>query len=79
MMWGPGPWGAPMWGFGWIFPLLGLAMMFVCLIVMFRWAARGGGPMCMGGHHGRGPEETENLRRQVRELREDVDKLKAVR
>ena len=35
--------------------------------------------MCMGGRHGRGPEETEELRRQVRELREEVDRLKAVR
>ena len=35
--------------------------------------------MCMGGHHGRGPEETEELRRQVRELREDVERLKAIR
>lgn len=35
--------------------------------------------MCMGGHQGRKPDETEELRRQVRELREEVDKLKAVR
>ena len=68
-----------MWGFGWIFPLFGLAMALFCLMVIVRWAARGGGPMCMGGHHGHGPAETEDLRRQVRELREGVDKLKAAR
>ena len=25
-MWGPEPWGAPMWGFWWIFPLIGLTI-----------------------------------------------------
>jgi hypothetical protein len=33
----------------------------------------------MGGHQGHGLEEAEQLRRQVRELREEVDRLKAVR
>ena len=78
-MWGPGWSGSPMWGVGWIFPLIGLSFALVCLLMMVRWIARGGGPMCMGGHHGRGPEETEELRRQVRELREDVERLKALR
>ena len=55
VMWGPG-WG-PMWGFGWIFPLIGVSMALVCLIAMLRWTIRGGGPMCMGRHQGRGPNE----------------------
>jgi hypothetical protein len=68
-----------MWGFGWIFPLIGLGIAAVCVIAMLRWLAQGGGPMCMGGHQGHGAEEAEQLRRQVRELREEVDRLKAVR
>ena len=78
-MWGPGWWGPPMWGFAWIFPLIGLSIGLGCLIVMLRGQARGGGPMCMGGHRVPGGESTEELRREVRELREEVDKLKAVR
>ena len=54
-----------MWGFGWIFPLIGLAIALVCLIAMLRWVARGSGPMCIGGHQGHGLDEAEQLRRQV--------------
>ena len=68
-----------MWGFSWIFPLIGLSIVLLCLIAMFRGIAQGAGPMCIGRHHGRGGEEAEELRRQVRELREEVDRLKAVR
>jgi hypothetical protein len=68
-----------MWGFGWIFPLIGLALALGCLSMMIRWITGGGGSMCMGGHHGRGLDETDDLRRQVRELRDEVDRLKAVR
>ena len=68
-----------MWGVGWIFPLIGLSFALVCLFAMLRWIARGGGPTCMGGHQSRGLQETEELRRQVHELREEVDRLKAVR
>lgn len=38
-------WGSA-WGFWWIFPLIGLLM---CLVMVFRFACRGGGG-CMGGH-----------------------------
>jgi hypothetical protein len=36
MMGGPGPWGAPMWGGWWIFPLLGL----LCIVLMMVFCAR---------------------------------------
>jgi hypothetical protein len=59
--------------------LIGLAIALVCLIAMLRSVAGGVAPMCMGGHQGHGLEEAEQLRLQVRVLREEVDRLKTVR
>ena len=39
--------GPLLWGFWWIFPVIGLAM---CL-VMILFASTGRGCMCMGRHH----------------------------
>ena len=77
-MWGPGWWGAPMWGFWWIFPLIGFTICLVFVIVMVRAMSGGRGFMCMGGHE-RGPDETAELRREVRELREEISRLKGAR
>jgi hypothetical protein len=77
-MWGPGPWGAPMWGFGWIFPLIGMAVCLVFVITMARAMSGGRRFMCMGGHHHESGEMVE-LRRQVGELREEVNRLTAAR
>ena len=44
--------GPQVWGFGWMFPLVGL---FVCLgigLLAFRFVGAGRGCMCMGGHRG---------------------------
>ena len=76
MMWGPG-WGSPMWAFWWIFPLLGLLVCLGMIVMMIR-AMRGGGFMCMG-HHARGADDMADLRRELRELREEVKALKASR
>lgn len=46
-MWGPGPWGAPMWGFWWIFPLIGLLICLLFIVAMVRFMG-GRGFMCMG-------------------------------
>ena len=75
-MWGPG-WGPPMWAFSWIFPLLGLLVCLGMIVMMIR-AMRGDGFMCMG-HHARGADDTADLRRELRELREEVKALKASR
>lgn len=78
-MWGWGPWGAPMWGAWWIFPLFGL----LCVVAMMMFCARmmrgmtGGGGML--GHGGRHASEADDLRREVRELREEVQKLRTGR
>ena len=77
-MWGSGWWGPPMWGFGWIFPLIGMAICLVFVIVMIRAMSSGRGFMCMGGHGPR-PDETAELRQEVRELREEISRLKGTR
>ncbi len=76
-MWGIGPWGAPMWGFWWIFPLIGLLACIACLVTAFRFMSTGRGFMCMGGRQGIGHDETAELRREILALREELRKLKA--
>lgn len=68
-----------MWGFWWIFPLIGLFICLVCVVAMVR-AMRGGGQfMCMSGHRDDASDAAAELRRELRELREEVGKLKAER
>ena len=76
MWWGP--WGGPMWGFWWIFPVIGLAFCLFFIVLLVRAVSGGGRFMCMGGHdHGR--DETSELRRELRELREELGRLKGAR
>ena len=70
-MWGP--WGMPMWGFGWLIPLIGLALCLAFAVVMMR--AMSGGWRC----HAHGGDDVADLRREVRELREEVSRLKTAR
>ena len=72
-MWGPGPWMGPMWGFWWIFPVIGLVICVFFAIAMTRMMSGGGRFMCMGPHS-HDVEETARLRREVEELREEVRK-----
>ena len=41
-MWMPGPWMGPMWGFWWIFPVLGLLICLFFVIAMVRMMSGGG-------------------------------------
>jgi uncharacterized membrane protein len=65
-MWGPGPWMIPMWGFWWIFPVIGLL---IFLVFIVRMIIGGGHFMCMHHHDS---EETTRLRREVEALREQM-------
>jgi uncharacterized membrane protein len=76
-MWGPGPWMGPMWGFWWIFPVIGL-LIFLFFVVSVVRMIRGGGFMCIGPHH-QDSEETTRLCRELEELREQVKKQAAAR
>jgi hypothetical protein len=73
-MWG-GYWGAPWGGFGWIFPLIGLLFMVMMAFACFRMM---GGCMAGRGVAGRidhKPDEVEELRREVQELKDEIRKL----
>ena len=78
-MWGAGPWGAPMWGFWWIFPLIGLLICLSFLVMAFRFMSTGRGLMCMGEHQGMGNDEVAEMRREIHALREEIKQLKASR
>ncbi len=78
-MWGPGWWGMPMWGFWWIFPLVGFLACLAFLVMMFRFMSTGRGFMCMSGHPGMGNDEAAEMRREIRALREEIKQLKASR
>lgn len=69
-------WEPHMWGFGWIFPVMGALMLLVCLVMAFRLASTGRGFMCMSG---RGRDRLADIRRDVNALREELRQLKAAR
>ena len=77
-MFGPGPWVAPMWSFWWIFPLIGLLVCFLFVIVVVRTIAKGGHFMCMGSHQ-HGSDEIARLRHEVEELRAQLKHQQAGR
>jgi uncharacterized membrane protein len=73
----PGPWMGPMWGFWWVFPVIGLLICLFFVMAMIRMMS-GGRLMCMGPHL-HGSDEIARLRREVEDLREQVKKLGATR
>ncbi len=46
-----------LWGFGWIFPVVGLLIWRVFMFLLFRFGCAGRGFMCMSG--GRAHERTD--------------------
>jgi uncharacterized membrane protein len=74
MWWGPGAWTGPMWGFWWIFPVIGMLIFIVCVGFVVRMITTGGHFMCAAPHR-QDNEETARLRREVDDLREQIRKL----
>ena len=68
MWWWNGP--PPMWGMCWIFPLIGLVFIIVVLFAISRFF--GGGRWFCGG---RRYDETDELRREIRDLKDEIAKL----
>ena len=77
-MWGPGPWMGPMWGFWWIFPVIGLLICFLFVAFVVRTFASGGRFMCMEPHRN-DTDEIDRLRHEVEELREQLKNQQAAR
>lgn len=78
MGWGSGPWTGPMWGFWWIFPVIGLLICIFFVISVVRMMSGGGHFMCMGPRQ-QDNDETAHLRREIEDLKEQVKKLGAAR
>ena len=71
-MWWNGP--PPMWGWGMmIFPFFGILFMVICLFFMFQMFSRRG---FMGGHR---EDEIDDLRREIKGLKEEIVKLQSGR
>ncbi len=68
MWWWYGP--HPMWGMVWIFPLIGLALMVICMFGMARFFRTRAG-FCGGRRY----NEIEDLRKEIRELKDEITKL----
>ena len=66
------PWMGPMWGFWWIFPVIGLLLCLFFMLAMIRMMSGARG-MCMGPHPNDGAEE-RRLRKEVEDLREQLKK-----
>jgi hypothetical protein len=74
MWWGPVA--GPMW-FWWLFPVVAVAICLVLIVTIVR-AMSGTRFMCMGPHV-QDPDTTTELRREVRELRDELNRTKAAR
>jgi hypothetical protein len=66
-----------MWGFWWVFPLIGLVFCAFFVFAMIRMMS-GGRFMCMGPHPDSG-EEVARLRKEVEDLREQLKKQAVTR
>ena len=69
MWWWNGP--HPMWGIGWIFPWIMLVFIIVVLFSISRIFGRRGS-FCGGKRY----DEIDDLRREVRELKDEVARLR---
>jgi hypothetical protein len=75
-MWGPGSCGSVMWGFWWVFPLVGALVCLTLIVLAVRFLSTGRGFACMGGHAETGNDQTAALRREVSALREEIKLLR---
>lgn len=62
----------PLWGCWWVVPLIGIALcIMMCLFFRSRFA--GGRISCWGGAR---PADLEEMKKEIRELKEELGKIK---
>ncbi len=64
-------WGPYMSGWGWIFPVIGFTFMMIMIFACSGFFRRRDSFCGMGGH-----DHTEDLKREIGELREQITQLK---
>lgn len=69
MWWQYGP---PMWGFWFIFPIMGFVFMLVMFVLVFTFI-RGRGSIC--GFR-KDDDDVSALRKEIRELRNEIEQLR---
>ena len=66
-------WGPYMWGWGWIFPVIGFIFMMIMLF-MCSGFFRNRGSFCGMGRY----DNVEDLKREIGELKEQIAQLKRI-
>ena len=64
-------WGSYMWGWWWIFPVIGFIFMMIMMFLCFGFFRRRGCFSGMGRY-----DATEDLKREIGELKEQISNLK---
>jgi hypothetical protein len=62
-----------------MFPLVGMLLCVAFMMLLMRLVCGGHGVMSMGGHRGLEGDEAADLRREIRGLQQEIDRLKAQR
>ena len=70
MWWGSGP---PMWGFWFIFPVMGFIFMLIMMFLMIQFLRGRGGIIC---GFKRDDGDVGALRKEIRELRKEIEELR---
>ena len=76
-MWGAGPCVGAMWGFWWVFPLIGGLVCLACIVMAVRFMTTGRGFSCLAGHSPADRDQVAELRREISTLREEIKQARA--
>jgi len=72
MYWWYGNASCPVWGWWWVVPIIGIALCII-MCLFFRSRFSGGRFCCWGSAH---PTNLEEMKKEIRELKEEIGKIK---
>ena len=78
-MWGPASWEPAMFGFWWVFPLMGVLLCLAFVFVVLRALVSGRGMMCGMRHVDTQDKSLADMRREIQTLRDELKEVKASR